>query len=73
MLILISQSRCTLYCFDVDFSQRGPCVVDAMDKFTGTAEVLWRKRDSMATLSERAPRPLPGQAFIAFLGTLHQG
>ena len=25
------------------------------------------------SLSERAPRPLPGQAFIAFLGTLHRG
>ena len=25
------------------------------------------------SLSERAPWPLPGQAFIAFLGTLHQG
>ena len=25
------------------------------------------------SLSERAPRPLPGQAFIAFLGALHQG
>ena len=24
-------------------------------------------------LSERGPQPLPGQAFIAFLGTLHQG
>ena len=25
------------------------------------------------SLSERGPQPLPGQAFIAFLGTLHQG
>ena len=23
------------------------------------------------SLSERGPQPLPGQAFIAFLGTLH--
>ena len=25
------------------------------------------------SLSERGPQPLPGQAFIAFLGTLHLG
>ena len=25
------------------------------------------------SLSERGPRPLPGQVFIAFLGTLHGG
>ena len=25
------------------------------------------------SLSERGPRPLPGQAFIVFLGTLHRG
>ena len=29
---------------------RGPCVVAEMDKFTGTTEVLWRKRDGMAAL-----------------------
>ena len=55
----------------------------AIDKYTRTTEILWRKRDGRATLSvregERAKespresRPLPGQAFIAFLGTLHQG
>ena len=49
-----------------------------MEKFTRTTEILWRKRDGMATLSERGQegqraQPLPGQAFIAFLGTLHQG
>ena len=49
-----------------------------MNKFTRTTEVLWRKRDGMATLSERGQegqraQPLPGQAFIAFLGTLHRG
>ena len=48
-------------------------VVDARNKFTRTAEVLWRKRDGMATLSERAPQPLPRQAFIAFLGALPPG
>ena len=25
------------------------------------------------SLSEKVPQPLPGQAFIAFLGALHQG
>ena len=37
--------------------------------------VLWRKKDDAASLSvkERASHPLPGQAFIAFLGTLHWG
>ena len=61
-------------CTDGDPGQQGPCVAAAMNKFTGTTEVLWRKRDSTATLSvregERAPA-LPGQAFIAFLGALH--
>ena len=45
-------------------------VVDAMNKFTRTAEVLWRKRREKGrhghSLNERTPRPLPGQAFIAF-------
>ena len=41
-------------------------VVDAMNKFTRTEEVLWRKRDSTATLRETVPQPLPGQAFIDF-------
>ena len=58
---------------DEDPGPWGPCVVDAANKFTRTAEVLWRKRDGMATLSERGPWPLPGQTFIAFLGKLHRG
>ena len=58
-----------LTCSDADPGPRGPCVVDVTNKFTQTAEVLQRKGDGMATLSERGPRPLPGQAFIAFLGT----
>ena len=37
---------------DEDPGPWGPCVVDAANKFTRTAEVLWRKRDGMATLSE---------------------
>ena len=36
--------------YHVDSSQWGPCVVAAMNKFTWTTEVLWRKRDGMATL-----------------------
>ena len=36
---------------DADSVQQGPYVVDAMNKFTQTTEVLWRKRDSAATLS----------------------
>ena len=35
---------------DADPGQRDPCVVAAMDKFTWTTEILWRKRDGMATL-----------------------
>ena len=44
-------------------------------KVTWTTEILWRKRDDMAVLSVREgwPCPLPGQALIAFLGTLHWG
>ena len=52
----------------------------AVDKVTWTTEILWRKRDGMTTLKvrERArgperAQPLPGQAFISFLGTLHGG
>ena len=51
--------------------------MDVMNKFTWTTEVLWRKRDGMATLSkgeslshslkEKEPQPLPGQAFSGFL------
>ena len=54
----------------------------AIDKYTGTTEILWRKRDGIATFqvregkrareSPRESQPLPVQAFIAFLGTLHQ-
>ena len=35
---------------DVDSGQWGPCVVAVMNKFTGTAEILWRKRDGIAAL-----------------------
>ena len=35
---------------DADSSQRGLCVVAAVNKFTQTTEVLWRKGDGMATL-----------------------
>ena len=59
---------------DADPSPWGLCAVAAMNKFTWTTEVLWRKRESMATLWVREmARSLPGQAFIVFLGTLHQG
>ena len=37
----------------MDSSPGDMCVVAATKKFTGTAEVLWRKRDGRATLSER--------------------
>ena len=35
---------------DADSGPRGPCVVAAVNKFTQTTEVLWRKRDGMAAL-----------------------
>ena len=48
----------------------------AVYKYTRTTEILWRERDGMARERvrglERAD-PLPGQAFIVFLGTLHGG
>ena len=63
----------------------GSGVVVAKYKYTWTTETLWRKRDGAATLSRgeclwafghsfkrRATRPLPWQAFIVFLGPLHQ-
>ena len=67
---------------DADPGPRDLCVVAAMDKFTQITEILWRKRDGMATLyvregerrgeSPRETRPLPGQAFIALLDILHE-
>ena len=46
------------YKLDADSGQWGPCVVAAMNKFTQTTEVLWEKRDSMATLWVRqGPTP----------------
>ena len=47
----------------------------ALGKYTGTTQILWRKRGCAAALQvrESAPRPPPGQAFIVFLGTLHRG
>ena len=46
----------------------GVCgVVAATNKFTWTAEVLWRKRDSMATLSEReGPDPCLDRLLLLF-------
>ena len=43
--------------------------------YTQTTEILWRKRGCVATLQvkERALRLPPGQAFIGFLGIVHQG
>ena len=57
---------------DVDSNRQGPCVMASTNKFTQATEVLWRKTDGIAT-RERGPQPLPRQAFIAFLGTLHRG
>ena len=37
-------------CIDANPSLQGLCVVAAMDKFTWTTEILWRKRDGVATL-----------------------
>ena len=39
-----------LYSSDADYIQQGPYFVDVTNKFTQTAEVLWRKGDGMATL-----------------------
>ena len=35
---------------DADPGPQDPCVVATVDKFTGTTEILWRKRDGMAIL-----------------------
>ena len=59
---------------DADSGLRGPCPVAAANKFTRTAEVLWRKGTAWPLSKwERGPQTQPGQAFIAFLGTLHWG
>ena len=62
----------TLCCFrdcspDADPRPWGPCVVDEMNKFTQTAEVLWRKRGVMATLYVReGPDPCLGKLLLLF-------
>ena len=54
---------------DVDPGQRGPCVVAAIDTFTRTAEILWRKRDGMAALSVRERALTPAwTGFYCFSG-----
>ena len=59
---------------DVDPGRRDLCVVAVMDKFTRTTEILWRKGLAWPLSKwERGPGLPPGQAFIVFLGTLHQG
>ena len=61
---------------DVDPGWEGLCVVAAINKFTWTTEILWRK-GMAGPLSEREGErarergPLPGQVFVAFLGTLY--
>ena len=55
---------------DVDPGPWDPCVVVAMDKFTRTTEILWRKRDSKATLS-RGERPHPCLDRLLFLFWAH--
>ena len=37
-------------CNDVDPGPQDPCAVEAIDKYTWTTEILWSKRDGMATL-----------------------
>ena len=55
-------------CIDMDPGPWDPCVVAAMDKFTHSTEILWRKRDSMASLS-RGKRPtLALTGFYCFSG-----
>ena len=54
---------------DADSGPRGLCVVAAMDKFTRPTEVLWRKRDSMATLWVRETALTPAwTGFYCFSG-----
>ena len=58
----------------MDPGPQDPCVVAAMDKFTQTTEILWRKRDSMATLQvrerargpEREPDPCLDRVLLLF-------
>ena len=59
---------------DVDPDPRGPCLVAAMNKFTWTTKSCGEKGLAwLLSKWERGPWRLPGQAFIAFLGTLHGG
>ena len=53
---------------DVDSHPRGPCVVSAMNKFTWTIEVLWRKGTAWPLSKwERAPTPA-WKGFYCFSG-----
>ena len=75
ILLLWNESFCIYHqlspfylgCHDADPSLWGLCVVDAMNKFTWTAEVLWRKRDGMATLWVReGPDPCLDRLLLLF-------
>ena len=57
---------------DVDSGQWGPCVVAATNSH-GLQKSCGEKGMACHSLSEREPPSLPGQPFIAFLGTLHGG
>ena len=53
----------------MDPGLQDPCVVAAIYKYARTTEILWRKRDGMATLSEREgerARESPTPAWTGF-------
>ena len=57
-------------CGDADPDPQDLCVVAAMDKFTWTTEILWRKTDGMATLQVRervrGPNPCLDRLLLLF-------
>ena len=56
-----------LYSSDADYIQQGPYFVDVTNKFTQTAEVLWRKRGGMTTLWEtERPNPCLDRLLLLF-------
>ena len=66
-------------CGDADPDPQDLCVVAAMDKFTWTTEILWRKREGMATLWVREGKraresPTPAwTGFYCFSGHITSG
>ena len=68
MLLQMTIFHLFLWLGDVDPSSQGPCVVTMMNKFTGTTEVLWRKRMAWPLSAWERAATLAWTGFYCFSG-----